>query len=90
MIKGWTTKVTSRDRYGNESTETERSPEEVESEKDWEQSSERGAHIYKHVIKGWTMDPRANEVFQRESKEKNDRNSESRNGENDDVSAVYR
>ncbi|CAB3978070.1 Hypothetical predicted protein [Paramuricea clavata] len=94
VIKGWTTDVTSRGRYADESTETEVSVKEVESEGDWEEISERGAHIYKHVIKGWTMDPHANESFQRkfdgtELREKNDRKSESKSGENDDV-AIYK
>lgn len=94
VIKGWTTDVTSRGRYADESTETEVSLKEVESEGDWEEISERGAHIYKHVIKGWTMDPHANEIFHRkfdgtELREKNDRRSESKSGENDDV-AIYR
>ena len=27
--------------------------------------SKRGEHIYKHIIKGWTTDPNANDVFVR-------------------------
>ena len=68
VIKGWTTDITSRDKYNNDSrTETRNSSEKVESEREWEQTSERGVHIYKHVIKGWTMDPHANEGFERHS-----------------------
>jgi hypothetical protein len=93
VIKGWTTDVTSRHRYKNESIETERSPEEVESQKDWEQTTERGTHIYKHVVKGWTMDPHANDGFERnlnraQLKEKTNVWSEPKNRE-DDV-AIYR
>ena len=95
LIKGWTTDFTSRDKYSNQSTETEGSLEEVESQKDWQQTSERGAHIYKHVIKGWTMDPHANEAFRRgfngaELRKENDTKFVSASGEYDDVSAVYR
>ena len=93
LIKGWTTDFTSRGKYSNQNTATEGSREEVETQKGWEQTSERGAHIYKHVIKGWTTDPHANEAFQRdfdgaELRRENGRKSAS--GECDDVSAVYR
>ena len=66
MIKGWTTDATSRHLHACENSNATSDREEVESQRDWEESpSERGAHIYKHVIKGWTMDPNANDVYRR-------------------------
>ena len=95
MIKGWTTDVSSRDKYKDDSSVSGVASEEViESEKNWEPTSERGAHIYKHVIKGWTMDPHANEGFQRNSeqaelKETRETRWKDKNEDNDDV-AIYR
>ena len=96
VIKGWTTNVTSRDKYKDESSVTGVTSEEAESQQDWEQTSERGAHIYKHVIKGWTMDPHANEGFQRNSeraelKETNKTRWKATNVEDEDSDvAIYR
>lgn len=81
VIKGWTTRATSRGSYTAESLET--GTEEVESQDHREPVSERGAHIYKHVIKGWTMNPHADEGFKK---------TKSKPGENDinNVVSVYR
>lgn len=35
----------------------------MESQKRRDLRMERGTHIYKHVIKGWTMDPTADDGF---------------------------